>query len=146
MAVDVLATIAIERPVSVVAAYAGDPTNAPSWSRRIDRAEWLTEPPVRLGSRVRFDAAFLGRAIEYVYEIVELTVDEQMTMRSTDGPFPMRTTYTWRPLSDRASHMAIRNTGGPTGPAAIAAPLVARAVRWAVRQDLAELKRILESS
>lgn len=145
MGVDVLETIVIERPVAEVAAFSGDPANAPSWYRRISAAEWLTDPPMRLGSRVRFHARFIGRDLDYVYEVVELTPDEQVAMRTAEGPFPMRTTYTWRPLSDRATHMMLRNDGRPGGLARLATPLVARAMRRAMRQDLADLKRILEA-
>ena len=145
MAVDVMATVAIERPVASVASYAGDPSNAPEWYRRIESAEWVTEPPVRLGSRIRFHAEFLGRELDYTYEVVELTHHEQVAMRTVDGPFPMRTTYTWRPLSDRASHMTLRNEGEPAGFARLATPFIARAMRRAMQQDLADLKRILES-
>ena len=56
MAVDVMTTIVIERPIAEVAAYAGDPSNAPTWYRRIDDAEWETEPPIMLGSRIAFRA------------------------------------------------------------------------------------------
>ncbi len=145
MAVDVMETTVIERPVPVVAAFAGDPSNAPEWYRRISSAEWVTEPPMRLGSKIRFHAEFLGRGLDYVYEVVELTADEQVAMRTSEGPFPMRTTYTWRALSERACHMTLRNHGEPTGFARLATPFVTRAMRRAMRQDLADLKRILES-
>ena len=42
-------TIVIERPVDLVASYAGDPSNAPEWCRRIESAEWQTDPPITLG-------------------------------------------------------------------------------------------------
>ena len=146
MGVDVTATTAIERPLDEVVEFAGDPANAPTWYRRIRSATWVTDPPMRLGSRIEFRAHFLGRELRYVYEVVELTAGEQLAMRTVDGPFPMHTTYTWRPLSDRASFMAIRNHGEPAGVARLFAPLVAGAMRRAMRQDLAELKRILEAA
>ena len=64
MTVDVNATIVIERPIDEVSAYAGDPSNAPTWYRRITSAEWETEPPIALGSRITFRARFLGRDLD----------------------------------------------------------------------------------
>ena len=58
---DVTAATVIECPIAEVAAYAGDPSNAPEWYRRISSAEWQTEPPIALGSKVTFHARFLGR-------------------------------------------------------------------------------------
>lgn len=145
MIVDVAEATVIERPIDDVAAFAGDPSNAPQWYRRISSAEWETEPPIALGSRTQFFARFLGRDLSYTYEITEYSPGEQVAMRTTEGPFPMATTYTWRRVSDRVTHMTLRNHGEPTGFARLVAPLVSIAMRRAMRQDLADLKRLLES-
>ena len=145
MIVDVAATTVIERPIDDVAAFAGDPSNAPKWYRRISTAEWETEPPMALGSRIRFRARFLGRDLPYTHEITEYTPGEQVAMRTTEGPFPMSTTYQWRRVGDRVTHMTLRNHGEPTGFSRLAAPLMTVAMRRAMRQDLADLKHLLES-
>ncbi|WP_255513099.1 hypothetical protein [Kribbella caucasensis] len=41
----------IDRPVRVVAEYAGDPSNAPEWYANIESIEWRTEPHVAAQSR-----------------------------------------------------------------------------------------------
>jgi uncharacterized membrane protein len=145
MTVDVGATIVIERPIAEVSAYAGDPSNAPMWSRRILSADWETEPPIALGSRIAFRAKFLGRDLAYTYEVTEYTPGEQIAMRTTEGPFPMATTYTWRPVGPGNTHMVLRNHGEPTGFAKLAAPLMSTAMRRAMHQDLDDLKRLLET-
>lgn len=146
MSVDVGATIVIDRPIDEVAAFAGDPSNAPRWYRRISSAEWETDPPISLGSRIAFQARFLGRDLAYVYEVTEYTPGEQVAMRTAEGPFPMATTYTWRPVGETKTHMTLRNHGEPTGFSRLAAPLVSRAMRRAMHQDLADLKTLLESA
>lgn len=145
MSVDVAVTTVIERPIGEVSEFAGDPSNAPTWYRRIASADWQTDPPMTLGSRITFRARFLGRDLVYTYEIVEYTPGSQVAMRTSEGPFPMRTTYTWRALSERATHMALRNDGEPRGFSKLASPIVASAMRRAMTQDLARLKQLLES-
>lgn len=145
MSVDVSAKIVIERPIAEVAEYAGDPSNAPAWYRRIDSAVWQTEPPIALGSQIAFSARFLGRQLDYTYEVTEYTPREQVAMRTAEGPFPMATTYTWRAVGDRATHMVLRNHGEPAGFAKLFAPVMAYAMRRAMNQDLADLKQLLES-
>jgi len=141
--VDVVTEIEIERPRADVAAYAADPDNAPEWYDNIDSVEWKTEKPVRDGSRVAFAARFLGRQLAYTYEVRELVPDERLVMSTSEGPFPMETTYEW---SDAAAgtRMTLRNRGEPAGFVKVAGPLVAGAMRRANRKDLARLKHLLE--
>jgi uncharacterized membrane protein len=146
MTVDVTATIVIERPIDEVSSFAGDPSNAPHWYRRITSAEWQTDPPIMLGSRIAFRARFLGRDLAYTYEITEYTPGDQIAMRTAEGPFPMATTYTWRAIGGRVTHMTLRNHGEPRGFSKLAAPMMSIAMRRAMRQDLADLKRLLESA
>lgn len=142
--VDVTTTIEIERPVAEVARYAGDPTNAPEWYVNIHAVEWETPPPLAIGSRVRFDASFLGRSLRYTYEITELVPDSRLVMATAQGPFPMETTYKWEPAGTRATTMTLRNRGNPAGFSRAVAPLMAPAMRRANTKDLRRLKEILE--
>jgi uncharacterized membrane protein len=146
MSVDVTTTIVIECPIEQVAAYAGDPSNTPAWCRRIASAEWQTEPPMMLGSLVTFRARLLGSDLVYTCEIVELTPGEQVAMRTTHGPFPMNTISTWRPVGRRVTHMTLHNHGEPRGFSRLVAPLIAAAMRRAMRRDLAQLKQLLEAT
>ena len=105
--------------------------------------EWQTPPPVAVGSRMDFVAHFLGRRIAYTYEVVELVPGERLMMATAQGPFPMRTTYTWEPVAG-GTRMTLTNTGEPSGFTRVAAPVLERAMRRATSKDLARLAAILE--
>jgi uncharacterized membrane protein len=145
MPVDVVSEIVIDRPPTIVAAFAGDPTNAPKWYQNIKSVEWETEPPMAVGSRVAFVAKFLGRRLAYTYEITELIASEKLVMRTAEGPFPMETTYTWEPAGEAATRMTLRNRGEPSGFSKVGGPLMSAAMSRATRKDLALLKRLLET-
>ncbi len=145
MTVDVQTEIVIEHPLDAVAAYATDPSNAPEWYDNIDSVEWQGSPPATVGTAVTFVARFLGRRLEYTYEIVELAPSARLVMRTQQGPFPMETTYTWRAEGKDATHMTLRNRGEPAGFSRLFAPMMEPAMRRANRKDLAKLKRILEA-
>ena len=144
MDVDVTMTADIRRPRGEVAAFACDPTNVPAWYANIRSVDVLTPGPLAPGSRMRFVATFLGRTIDYTYEVSDLVPGERLTMTTASGPFPMTTTYAFEDLGTTTTRMTMRNHGSPSGFGAVAAPVMARAVRHAMTKDLRALTRLLE--
>ncbi len=143
-AVDVSTQITIARSAQEVAIYAANPNNAPNWYVNIKSVEWKTQPPLSVGSQVAFVAHFMGRRLAYVYEIVEFIPGKRLTMRTSEGPFPMETMYTWDSISDGRTRMTLRNHGSPTGFSKLMAPFMSFAMRRANRKDLSRLKELLE--
>lgn len=146
MPVDVTTETTIARPRAEVAAYACDPDNATAWYSNIESVEWRTPRPLAVGTRVAFVARFLGRRLEYTYEVREHVPGERFVMSTAEGPFPMETTYAWEDAGEGATRMTLRNRGEPSGFARVAAPVMARAMARANRADLRRLKAILEDS
>jgi uncharacterized protein YndB with AHSA1/START domain len=145
MKVDVTTEVSIDRPRREVAAFAVDPDNATTWYANIQSVRWETPRPVRVGSRVAFEARLLGRSLAYTYEIRELEPGARLVMTTDDGPFPMETTYTWHDAPTGGTRMTLRNRGEPSGFANLAAPLVASQMRKSTSRDLQLLKSILET-
>ncbi|MCW2134252.1 SRPBCC family protein [Arthrobacter sp. VKM Ac-2550] len=143
--VDVTTEILIAAPCKTVAEYAAAPDNAPEWYQNIASARWETPPPLAVGSRIAFDAAFLGRHLSYTYEIVEFRPLEKLVMRTAQGPFPMQTTYTWTEVDGASTRMTLRNNGEPVGFSRLAAPFMGMMMRKANRKDLVRIKSILEA-
>ena len=71
--------------------------------------------------------------------------DERFVMSTAEGPFPMRTTYTWTDTATGGTRMTLRNQGEPSGFGQIAAPVMAAAMRRANRKDLVALKALVEA-
>lgn len=145
-AVDVESEIIITRPPSEVAAYAANPDNATQWYANINAVQWDTPKPLAVGSRIRFTAQFLGRALTYTYKVTVFEPGQRFVMRTDEGPFPMETTYTWSDTSDGSTRMTLRNRGEPTGFSRLTAPAMALAMRRANSKDLARIKQIFEGS
>ena len=142
--VDVTSETVISRQREVVSAFSADPDNAPEWYVNIKSVEWKTDPPLRLGSKIAFVAQFLGRRLAYTYEVVDYMPGQRFTMRTSDGPFPMETTYTWISTADGGTRMTLRNRGSPSGFSRLVSPFMASAMRRANQKDLARLKELME--
>jgi hypothetical protein len=137
MSVDITAKVHVSRDPAAVAAYMTDPGNDPQWIGGLREVQLLGDGPVRVGSRVRRVASFLGRRVEYVNEI--LVVDgHQLDMRSVKAPFPMRITYRFEPAPEGGTTVSNRVRGG--GPR-LFNPLVRRNVQ----RDLERLRDVLET-
>ena len=139
-----MTSITIERPRDEVAAYAADPDHATAWYENIEEITWETAPPLEVGSRVAFVARFLGRRLAYTYEVKEHEPGRRFVMATSEGPFPMETTYSWEDAGAGSTEMTLRNRGEPSGFSRIAAPVMSGAVRRANNKDLEALKRMLE--
>jgi ligand-binding SRPBCC domain-containing protein len=144
--VDVQSAITIQRPRAEVAAFASDPDNATQWYKNITSVEWETPRPVQPGSRIAFVARFLGRRLAYTYEVRELEPARRFVMSTTQGPFPMETTYTWEDTAEGETRMTLRNRGEPSGFVGLSAPLLSAAMRRANAKDLLALKNLLEKN
>ncbi|OGI58345.1 ATPase [Candidatus Nomurabacteria bacterium RIFCSPHIGHO2_02_FULL_37_45] len=142
--VDVTTQIIIKRPQSRVFEYASNPDNAPEWYVNIKSVEWRTQKILAVGSKIAFKAKFLGRQLEYVYEIVDFVSGQKLVMRTADGPFLMETTYIWEAVNENTTHMTLRNRGNPTGFSKLFAPFMALAMKKANQKDLRKLKETLE--
>jgi hypothetical protein len=75
----------------------------------------------------------------------ELIPDERFVMATSEGPFPMETTYTWQDAPSGRTRMTLRNSGEPSGFSRLMSPLVATAMRRANRKDLRRLRSLLEA-
>ena len=142
--VDVIVEPAIRRPRQVVAAYAAEPDNAAAWYANITAVQWLTPRPLAKGSQFEFTAAFLGRTWTYTYEVVKLVRDRRLVMRTTQGAFPMETTYEWHDAPGDSTRMTLRNRGEPSAFFGVASPVLRLAIRRATTKDLARLKSVVE--
>jgi uncharacterized protein YndB with AHSA1/START domain len=142
--VEVVSEIVIARPRSDVAAYACDPDNATQWYENIESVEWRSPRPLAVGTRLAFVASFIGRRLDYTYEVRELVPGERFVMSTAEGPFPMETTYAFADAAGGGTRMTLRNRGEPAGFAKVGAPLMARAMRRANGKDLRRLKTLLE--
>ncbi len=143
--IDVTTEIIIKAPANKVAEYASNPDNAPEWYKNIKSVEWETPRPLSIGSRIAFKAKFLGKELAYIYEITRFIPGKILVMKTSEGPFPMETTYNWESIDEKTCRMLLRNAGNPSGFSKLFSPFMKSAMRKANKKDLQLLKSITEN-
>jgi hypothetical protein len=146
VSVDVTVEQRIARPRHDVAAVAMDPANDRRWIGALTEVNKLTEGPVGPGTRVERVAAFLGRRMRYVNEIVAYDPPARLEMRSVEAPFPMRVTYELEEDGGSATLARIRAEGDAGRFYGLAGPLLSMMVRRGIRRDLRQLRELLEAT
>lgn len=134
----------IDRPPEEVFAVVSDVTNNPRWQRGMREAHWTSAPPLRVGSTYSQVASFLGRRIESRFEIVAYEPGRLIKGRTTVSSFPITFTRSVEPESGGSRVRAIIE-GDPSGFFKLGTPIMRPQLRRTVRQDYANLKRLLEA-
>ncbi len=142
--VEVRVEAVIDAPRVKVAEYVADPDTAPEWYENITRAEWRSPKPLRVGSRIGFTANFLGKKLDYTYEITEFIPDEKLVMEAVESPMAMQTTYLWQDAGVGKTRMVLINRGKQSKYFGFLSPLMMIAMRRAMTKNLKDLRRILE--
>ncbi len=142
--IDVVSEIEIRRPRAAVAAFVLDQDNAPTWHEEIDSVELESRRSLEVGARFTLVRGLLGKRLDYEYEVLELVDGELLVVSTADGPFELRTAYTWADAVDGATTMTLRNHGNPGSFSRMSAPIIGRAMQRTDRKDLQRLKRLLE--
>ena len=90
----------VERVIPVppdrVADYAMDWRHDPEWTQGITSSELSAEADgggFGTGAEITHSSYFLGRRIDYVFQVVAHEPPCLLDMKSIAGPFPMRVTY-----------------------------------------------------
>lgn len=136
--------IEIERPAGEVFGYVSDFSNNPVWQGGISEAEYLTESPLRVGSRYRQVATMGRRRIESVFEVVSLEAGASVTIATVESTFPIQVTRRVEVLGPTRTRVTAHVEGEPGGLARLTGPLVRRLVRRDIERDYQRLKRVLE--
>lgn len=141
----VTSEVRIERPADEVFGFIADAENNPEWQGGMQSCRWLTDAPIGVGSRYAQHAAFLGRDIESLFEVVSFEPGRSITIETIESTFPIRVTRSVEPRTEGSCVVRAEVSGEPGGLFRFASPLLKRMVRRSVRKDYARLVELLEA-
>jgi carbon monoxide dehydrogenase subunit G len=134
----------IARPAEEVFAFISDSSNNPRWQKGQKSCVWTTPPPIGMGSTYDQQARFLGRSILNEFEVIAFEPGRSITIRSTEGSFPIEVERSVSPLDERRTRVTAEIRGEPGGLFRIGGALLRRLAQRSVDVDYDRLKKLLE--
>jgi uncharacterized membrane protein len=137
----------VDRPAGEVFAFLEEVENNTHWLRGMESCTWTTPPPVRVGSRYRQRARFLGKRIETSFEVTAHRPGELVTISSREGSsFPLTVTRRVEALDAGGCRVTETVDSDPSGFYRLAEPLLRRLVQRNIQRDYRRLKALLEGA
>jgi uncharacterized protein YndB with AHSA1/START domain len=140
--------INIARPPTEVFRFIAEPRNMPVWYEAVDHVTKTTAGATGTGARYQIRRSLPAGLALNDAELTELIADRRVTLESRGGPTPFRYRYDVEPSPDGTlltldAHIS---SAGLPGPFAHLDRLTTQLFKQGMRQNLHELKRVLEST
>lgn len=142
--IDVRVARTINRPADEVFAFISEMANNPRWQNGMRRCEWVTPPPVRVGSRYDQEARFLGRKILSTFEVTIYEPSRVFEATTVQSSFPITFHREVHPIDGGSCRVQAIITGDASGFFRIAEPLLRRMTARSINGDYDRLKVLLE--
>jgi uncharacterized protein YndB with AHSA1/START domain len=137
-------SVRIARPIGELFAYVTDPLQLPRWNSAVRSVRSTSARAGEVGSTYAMQRELPSGRAENELEILELEQPTAFAIRTTSGPTPFA--YRYRFIADGpATVIELDATVDLAGPAALLAPLAARAIKRGVDANLATLKHTQEA-
>jgi uncharacterized protein YndB with AHSA1/START domain len=140
--------IDIRRPPADVFAFIAEPQNMPLWYEAVQQVTETTANPTGAGSRYDIVRSLPNGPAQNDIEVVEYTLNHQVTIESCSGPTPFSYRYRVEPSHEDTTltlNASITSAGLP-GPAAHLGGIATQLFKHGMKQNLHQLKQILEAA
>ncbi len=143
----VVVQIEINCAPSVAWEYMVNASHNPEWLPNMRSCTWITDPPIRPGSRYEQVARFLGKDVRTSFEVTALDEGRLVTITSLPGSsFPLTITREVDPTGDRTCLVKETAGGDPGGFFRVAEVPMRAMVRRNITSAYRSLKQLLESA
>jgi carbon monoxide dehydrogenase subunit G len=136
-------SLSVARPQQEVFAFMADPANDTRWRESAVSAEWVTDGPIGVGSRLKSVDKLLGREIESTSEVTAYDPPNKYGQKALGGPVPFEFTVTLEP-EGVGTKLTMAGHAEVGGFFKLAEGLVGKQLEQQIERDLAGLKRVLE--
>src|SRR5687767_9612718 len=136
--------VLINRPVEEVWDFYINNENVARWALGVKEVRYLTEGPVRLGTKSAWTQTFLGKDISSTVEVIEYEPYKYITFKASSGPFPFTYRYIFEPTPN-GTKLSVHLEGEPGGSFTLAEPVLTPIVKRQLHNSFENLKDLVEA-
>jgi uncharacterized protein YndB with AHSA1/START domain len=141
--------IDIRRRPADVFAFVAEPQNMPLWYEAVRQVTKTTANPTAVGSTYDIVRSLPNGPAYNNVEVVEYTLNHQVTIESRSGPTPFRYSYRVEPNQEDTTTLTLDaniTSAGLPGPAGLVGGIATQLFKHGMKQNLHQLKQILEAA
>lgn len=135
----------IHLPAGEVAEFFFDASNNPKWQNGMVSCEWLSDPPIAVGSTYVQLARFMGRDVKSTFVVTDFEPGRMIRIETIESSFPIQVERKVEPIDESTCRVRADITGGPEGVLKVLTPLMAGRAQKSVDADYDRLVQLLES-
>lgn len=137
-------SVTIDAPIDKVFSYVVDFSNTAKWHKNMKKVGFKISEPPQLGSQYDWIESFAGKTMDLSGEITAWDPPHAFAWKPDGGPF--RITGGWTFVADGAATTVTRYSDSDlSGIMKFLSVLMVPVAKRQVRQELAELKRLIEA-
>lgn len=87
--------------------FVADPANNATWQGPTESARWTSDDPRAVGSTVNSVVRFLGRTVEFDYEVTVWDPPEALAFASVEGSIPFRAVWGFEPDAEGGTEVTL---------------------------------------
>lgn len=141
---DVRIGVDIDRPADDVFDFVADQTNAPQWQGGLHAVRRVTRGPVGVGTEHEFERRFAGMRLTSRNRYTGYEPGRLVSFEIPSGRVTGKASYLVEPVGTTGCRLVSEMHFRVSGPAGLAAPLLARLLERDGTRNLAALKELLE--
>ena len=115
-----------------------------TWQSGVQSATITLPGPIKVGSTYTQISRFLGKPIEFAFEVVEFEAEKRVRFKTTSGTFPVDIVRAVEAIPEGTRVIAIIE-GDSSGIFRLMEPIVRTMMRRQIRNDYQALKQLLEN-
>jgi uncharacterized protein YndB with AHSA1/START domain len=138
-------SICVRRPIEEVFGFVSDPLNFPQWNSAVRAVRRTGRRGSAAGSTYKMERDLPSGRVDNEIELFAREHPIAFGIRTTSGPTPFSYRYTFS-AAEGQTVLQLDGVVELDGAAVLLSPFLGRAVKRGVDDNLAELKRILETA